>query len=187
MSRRTRLVLVAVVLLVAAGAGAWAWSRAGGEPAAGTYTATVRGTNFDGAPFELTGELTVGPSGDALPYKWCLKVGLPAGDPKPGAIWFGSHGSCFGVGRTTAVVTWERSGREHVLVPLNPPPSVRESLNTFNATNVNMAEANQPDGGSVRFRADGDHLTGTIDLTGVAMGNAKRGTFTATFEATLNG
>jgi hypothetical protein len=182
MTRRRRLAVVVAVLLVAAGA--WVWSRGGGdEVKPGTYTATVRGTNFDGASFELAGELTVGPSGDELPYRWCLKVGLPAGDPKPGAIWFGSHGSCFGAGRSTPVVTWRHSGAEHELVPVNPPPSVRDSLNSFYATNVDMAEANQPDGGAVRFRVDGNRLTGTIDLTGVAMGNTKRGTYTATLTA----
>ncbi|GAA1761443.1 hypothetical protein [Luedemannella helvata] len=185
MSRRAWLVIGGAVVLVAAGLGAWTWSRAepGGELRTGTYTATVRGTNVDGAPFEARGELVVSAPGQELPYKWCLKVGLPAGDPKPGAIWFGSHGACFGAGRVSPVITWRRSGAEHVLVPLNPPPSVRESLNSFYATSVPMAEANQPDGGAVRFRADGDTLTGTIDLTGVAMGNAKRGAYTATFTA----
>jgi hypothetical protein len=187
MSRRAWLSIGLAVLLVAAGLGGWAWWRSShaDELRVGTYSATVRGTGPDGKAFEARGELRIRPTIDELPYQWCLKVGLPAGDPKPGAIWFGSDGSCFGAGRRSPVVTWRESGGEYVLAPLNPPPKVTESLNMFYATTVVMAEANQPDGGDLRFRAQGSTLTGTINLQGVALGNARRGAYAATLEASF--
>ena len=189
MSRRAWLSIGLALLLVATGLGGWAWWRAGrvgsGELTVGTYAATVRGTGPDGRAFEARGELRIRPTIDELPYQWCLKIGLPAGDPKPGAIWFGSDGSCFGAGRRSPVVTWRETAGEHVLAPMNPPPKVSESLNMFYATTVVMAEANQPDGGDVRFRASGPTLTGTVNLQGVALGNAKRGAYAATLEASM--
>lgn len=189
MSRRTWLVAALLLVLVAAGLGGVAWWRAArtdtGGLRPGAYAVTLRGTAADGTAFEARGSLSVRSPGDGLPYQWCLKVGLPAGNPTPGAIWFGSHGSCFGVGKPSAVVTWQQSGGDNVLVPVNPAPSVRDSLNSFYATTVNMAEAVQPDGGEVRFHADGDTLTGAIDLRGAAMGNAKRGGYVASLAATL--
>src|SRR3954454_23819977 len=189
MSRRAWVSIGLVVVVVAVGLGGWAWWRVGhgdsGGLRVGAYTATGRGRGTGGRAFEARGELRIRPTVDELPYQWCLKIGLPAGDPGPGAIWFGSAGSCFGAGRRSPVVTWRTAGGEHVLAPLNPPPKVSESLNMFYATTVVMAEANQPDGGEVRFRSHGATLTGTVDLRGVALGNARRGAYAATLDAAL--
>lgn len=61
----------------------------------GAYTVTVRGSAIGGDPFELQGELRVRRPTDGQPYEWCLKVGNPRGAPKPGAVWFGTNGTCF--------------------------------------------------------------------------------------------
>ncbi len=153
----------------------------------GAYTVTVRGSAIGGDPFELQGELRVRRSTDGQPYEWCLKVGNPWGAPKPGAIWFGTNGTCFGSGVDRAVATVRETAGEHILTPVDPPPSLRDGRNAFTATSGVLSGAYVPDGGDVRFRASPSRLEGTLSLQGLEAlaGLSTRGTFTATFTAAL--
>jgi hypothetical protein len=153
----------------------------------GAYTVTVRGSAIGGDPFELQGELRVRAATDGQPYEWCMKVGNPWGAPKPGAIWFGTNGTCFGKGADRAVTVVSESAGEHILTPVNPPARLDENLNGFTATSGILAGAYVPDGGEVRFRPAPSRLEGTLSLQGLEAltGGSTRGTFTATFTAAL--
>lgn len=152
----------------------------------GAYTVTVSGSAIGGDPFELQGELRVRKATDGQPYEWCMKVGFPMGTPKPGAIWFGTNGTCFGKGGDKPVATIRESSGEHTLTPLSPPPPLDQSMNTFTATSGLLAVAYQPNGGDVRFRATEQRQEGTLSLQGLALsGLSTPGTFTATFTAAL--
>ncbi|TWP46878.1 hypothetical protein FKR81_34285 [Lentzea tibetensis] len=152
----------------------------------GAYTVTVRGSAIGGDPFELQGELRIRKATDGQPYEWCMKVGFPMGTPKPGAIWFGTNGTCFGKGADKPVATVRESGGEHTLTPLSPPPPLDQSANTFTATSGLLAVAYQPNAGDVRFRATEQRQEGTLSLQGLALsGLSTPGTFTATFTAVL--
>ncbi|PRY44853.1 hypothetical protein [Umezawaea tangerina] len=152
----------------------------------GAYTVTVRGSAIGGDPFELQGELRVRAATDGLPYQWCLKVGDPWGSPKPGAIWFGTSGRCFGKRTDQSVAEVRETDGEHVLVPVDPP-TPEDQLNAFTATSGELSGAYRPTGGDVRFRASAARLEGTVSLQGleVVVGLSTRGTVTATFTAAL--
>ncbi|MFF3855820.1 hypothetical protein [Micromonospora sp. NPDC002575] len=152
----------------------------------GAYTVTIRGSVVGGSPFEQQGELRIRQATDSLPYEWCLRVGDPWGNPVPGAILFGTNGTCFGAGADAPVVTLAESAGEVVLVPVNPPPALRDSMNAFIATSGIASMAYVPDGGEIRFRPAGSKIEGSISLQGLhAFGGSGSSTFTATLAATL--
>lgn len=152
----------------------------------GAYTTTVSGSVVGGDAFELQGELRVRESTDDLPYEWCLKVGDPWATPAPGAVWFGSNGTCFGAMRDAAVVTLVETGGETVLSPYTRAPSLHESANGFTATSGSFAGTYLPDRGDVRFRTTQGGIEGTLSLQGsTAMSGHGRGAFTATLRASF--
>ena len=169
------LASVAVITVVV-----WA-NRRPARPAVqtGAYTVTVRGSAVGGSPFERQGELRIRKAPAPMPYMWCLKVGDPWGAPAAGAVWFGSHGTCFGAGDTDAQVAIRTSGADTSIAPAGPA-----RMNAFTATAGLLATAYVPDSGEVRFRVDDSTLTGTIGLLGLGFaGGSGRGTMTATFTA----
>ncbi|MFG1754060.1 hypothetical protein [Streptosporangium sandarakinum] len=152
----------------------------------GAYTVSVRGSVVGGATFDQQGELRIRRSSDGLPYKWCLKVGNPWGAPAPGAIWFGTNGTCFGSGLDGPVVRLREDGGETVISPVTPPMGLEKNMNSFTATSGITASAYLPDRGEVRFHAATSSLAGTISLQGIdASGGTTRGVFTATLNASL--
>ncbi|MEV5819603.1 hypothetical protein AB0L22_10550 [Micromonospora haikouensis] len=152
----------------------------------GAYTVTIRGSAVGGSPFEQQGELRIRHATDSLPYEWCLRVGDPWGAPVPGAILFGTNGTCFGPGADVPVVTLTERAGEVVLVPVNPPPALRDSMNAFTATSGIASMAYVPDGGEIRFRPAASKIEGSISLQGIgAFGESGSSTFTATLAATL--
>jgi hypothetical protein len=145
----------------------------------GAYTVTVRGSAVGGARFEHQGELRIHPSADSLPYRWCLKAGFPWA-AAAGAIWFGSHDTCFGSDEAAPLVTISEAGGETTIVPA----ARRGTMNAFTAVAGLTAQVYLPDSGSVRFRAGEAQLEGTIGLGGPAGdGASARSQYTATFSA----
>lgn len=178
------LAIVGILMLIAAALDA---NKKRAEPVRiGAYTVTIRGSAIGGSTFEQQGELRIRHATDSLPFEWCLMVGQPWGAPVPGAIWFGTNGTCFERGADKPVVTLSESAGETVLTPANPPSALRDSMNAFTATSGILSTAYVPDRGEVRFRYTASRIEGSISLQGLdAFGGSARGTFTTTLAATL--
>ncbi|WP_162641399.1 hypothetical protein [Streptosporangium sp. 'caverna'] len=152
----------------------------------GAYTVVLSGSAIGSARFDQQGELRIRKSTDHLPYELCLKVGNPWGAPAPGAIWFGTNGTCFGSGLDAAVVHIRENNGETLITPVDPPPTLKQSMNSFTATPGILAGAYVPDRGEIRFRTSASKIEGAFSLQGLdAFGRSTRGTFTATLTASL--
>ncbi|MER5622292.1 hypothetical protein ABT061_14755 [Streptosporangium sp. NPDC002544] len=152
----------------------------------GAYTVVLYGSAAGGATFEQQGELRIRRSTDRLPYEWCLKVGNPWATPAPGAVWFGTNGTCFGNGLDEAVAHIQEKNGETLITPVDPPPTLEQSPNSFTATSGISTDPYVPDRGEVRFSASASKLEGVLSLQGLeTAGRSTRGVFTATLRASL--
>jgi hypothetical protein len=116
---------------------------------------------------------TDGTTNGVNPFDACLKSGVPAGAPEPGAIWLFTNNACAGssAGIDLASVSWDDSQAE-LLVLVDP------NLSSTGANNFTMYGGYTAsiytiiDGGmQVRFSDDGT-IVGIIDAVGTANYNA---------------
>lgn len=187
--RRLPLVLTAMLasLMVAGVAAAYMlWPAAPPRLAAGTYLVSLRGTAANGATFDRQGELRIRETADVgLPYLLCLKVGFAAGDPGPGAVWFGSQPSCFGSDAPGPLVDMRIEGRDIVIEPRAHGLEPAEAMWQFSITSGLFSCHYAPDSGQVRLTPSGTAIAGALNLRGLdSCGSSGQGTFTAELSAT---
>ncbi len=155
-------------------------------PAVGTYTVTLGGSSAGSGSFERHGELRIRPRDDG-PFDLCLKIGDPFAPSEPGAIWFGTIGTCFGSFGEQAMAEITESGASFEITPIVGAVSASgNNPNGFSFSTALTACWFEPDDGSMRVERAGTSLTGGINLRGLdACGTSASTVYTATYEATF--
>jgi hypothetical protein len=146
---------------------------AGSDGPLGTYDVTIGGT-AGGQSFRRTGTVRIvatisriGTTNGVNPIDVCLVSGMPAADPQPGAIWFGSNSGC-NPGANAADIDLGYVEVAGARVTLRPDERIAATLGNHYTVSSGLAACPYaPVSGTLQVDAGPDgSLSGSVDIVG---------------------